>query len=406
MVWREQENRGLTVYGVRGTEGYGGHRPGWPRRWVYLFSFPGVVGAGMVLAMVAPAPACARAAERHPNRAISPDSRAASDASNAAVLWLPIVLRLRSMPLEPHPTLNPPSTTPTSTPKPEPTPRPGPSKPTAPADPAPAMDVYAGCTLRDEEDTSGDDQPERIFITEFDARSRITRVLSDYDADTVAEMTETWRYGADGLMRYERRSKDGDNLIKEFTYDDAARLVLERWTRSDGGDPITVIRYTYDERGRLAHDESDALVDGQMVTIRVQEYGYDDQDRRIWRRDGKVLHRFEWAGDTIVADNIALDRDDEVDWRYEYVYDRDRRMLRWTADLGPPLDGVPEKWSTFNFDQHGWLVESQEWRGEIEAIRTWRYDGEGRLVGSVIQTVGGSSHHHYVATCPSAGARR
>lgn len=234
----------------------------------------------------------------------------------------------------------------------------------------------AGEPAPPEETWVHDDAANRVTAT--DAGGRVTVTTRDREGrvvsiDNAAGGTKLFDYDAEGNKVLETSWHDGatPRVDTDFSYDDAGRLLERREAlgRTTG--------YVHDPVGNLLRETLFDREDGAFPP-RVTEHVYDGLNRRVETR------RLT-AGDPVVT-RMAYDgegrpvrQEDALRRVTTSVYDQLGRLLRVSGPEGAETVDV--------YDGAGNRIEQRR-RNEVDGapadqVRTFAYDGTGRLVGSV-----------------------
>lgn len=259
---------------------------------------------------------------------------------------------------------------------PTPTPRVGVINPEEPPLPTPFDDVYGGCEVETiQRGTDG------VVISAqhatYNDDSMITQLVNDFDGDGIVDRTESYDYGPLGLIASREIDDDGDGSIDSvirYIYSDG---MLMRLTVSRSGQGVTQEReYSYDN-GLLESEIVYLIASGVRSRSSSRFYQYDDLGRRIRvsfsnRRCARYV-RDEYR--IIRVESFSCGAiDGPVEDSYEYEYDGANRLTR-SVRTGPG-----NNMEEYTYNDHGWLVQHERYRGHLESDVRFQYNSRGHLV--------------------------
>ena len=261
------------------------------------------------------------------------------------------------------------------------------------------------CTIRREEDSSGDTIPEAVYSYIYDERGRLELQTSDINAD--GDLMDV----GDSKIVFTRHENPqlGTLRVESFTYVDGS----ERWDSSSvvdyrddaiirfrgyqaGEEAATFdVEYSYDQNGLLRH-----IMESEEGWIRKWNYLHNERGQRLYEWQGEFQDppsvgefiEFTWGGD--VVSEIKWIRDDKVITRN--VISHNTAQLVTSDFIDSDGDGPMgfDSGFTYEYGENGWVSVSTTIRsGEKHGETHYFYeDGSNRLL-------------KYVATDFSLGTR-
>lgn len=195
------------------------------------------------------------------------------------------------------------------------------------------------------------------------------------NTDAVKRVVEK-RYNADGELEYTHTKE----------YDQYEKTVISRKVTSDGSDDFdNVIKYTYDENGRLIkHDVTNGYSltyeyypNGNLFKEVVYSYNYIDTTYK---------YEYDSHNNEISCEEITYDENGNAEYeieRTEYEYDADgNQILCCNLDE----DGKRQQWHRYEYDSNGNIIIDQyiTQYGKYENEPTEKtYDENGNLILSL-----------------------
>jgi len=238
----------------------------------------------------------------------------------------------------------------------------------------------------EQSDLAGDGSFEERTV--WDAKGRKTSDRRDSDGDGVDDVSEEYRFNAQGDLVEVVLLVDGTEQrnLWSYTYGDHGKsLTMEHDAEADG----TVDRrasWTRDGAGNpLTHDMDD---DADGVVDRRTEWEWDSHGRNTWRA---------WDYDV----------DGEFDFTQAFTYDAMDRVVREETngvvttttydgahvvviEVDAPPGGPIDNRVVFERDPHsGRVLQRTEWRDAVVVSReTWTVDGQGNVLTHAIDDDG------------------
>lgn len=315
----------------------------------------------------------------------------------ARVIYLPISLKKHAgrFSQQKTPTLAPLSTsshTPTSeilTPTPSPT-------PSGINIPAPGVEVYSSCSVREERHDTNSDEVTGAFRTIYNSLGRPIKIEQDIVGSS-----------ADGKIDY----------ITTYIYKNLWQPV-ERLQYQVGGGAVAVLGKTtfeYNSSDQLVREIADGPngqiikklyqynLDGMVIRVtgggdtETREYNNGELYRKSidYASDGKIdrITLIEWSGGLITKTIDDIDSDGQGDVEWVNTYDALNRLVISESPVGI---------SYYLYNERGWMYSYRIEQGAGDRIRvTYKYDDEGRLVRLEIEdTDSGPSFREYQNDCP------
>jgi len=207
------------------------------------------------------------------------------------------------------------------------------------ADAAIWYDYGAGSEI-EHQDHNGDGQADSITFRELDEAGRMTKRLLDENADSNAEIVETWSYGQAGILTHEW-DYGADGIPERWEtrhYNSEGSLVIAR-TETPGG-VSRVEEREYEEDGRSVaqvrtDQDGDGAVDRWSRYERVLAEGIEEITVRHYiESEGPVqsIDVFEMVDDSPRSISRDSDADGTIDYRIEFTADEHGNELGWEVD--------------------------------------------------------------------------
>ena len=286
-----------------------------------------------------------------------------------------------------------------------PTPRPGPFRPLPPeiGPLRPATDLYSGCVVRDVQWKAGSACPSTIMTIVYNDRSQYVDAWYDRDLDGTIDVRDVWWYDP---KRHLLVRRELDNTGPDGRADGVVDS-LTVWEYNDEDDP-TVIR-SIDGSGILDSEIVHQYTESGALTLRRTEVGADRELQREWQYnyhpDGRlqsyrvrggvsVYGSTTWNGDDLVRLDESAFEGSRVRFVNHMTYDTEHRLTWFGQDYD--ADGDIDAYQTFVYNQYGWLIREDTWRGHPEWWLRYAYNDLGQLIARWNP----SGDHRYLIDCP------
>lgn len=176
------------------------------------------------------------------------------------------------------------------------------------------------------------------------------------------ELAYAYAYDREGRVIRKERTCEDDKQVMEYRYDNAGRLLEERFTQNEGAAVVTA--YVYDKAGRILRSASPE---------KEVNYTYDGHGN-LTRKESLTAS---------VGGYTSLSTD-----TYEYTYDESGNVIKRVENLAGLKPCVYE----FVYDEDGILLEqirtSQSADYNVETVVRERYDCYGNVIEKTVSSAG------------------